>query len=36
MNPLEIGGPWEFRGLVGWGWGDILVETGEVERKYGM
>jgi hypothetical protein len=37
-NPQEIGGPREFRDLVGWGWGgDIFVETGgKVRRMYGI
>jgi hypothetical protein len=36
-NPQETGGLREFRGQVGWGWGDIHVETGgRVGRRCGM
>jgi hypothetical protein len=34
-NPLETGGPWEFRGQVGWGLGISMWRQG-VGRRYGM
>jgi hypothetical protein len=35
LNPQEAGGPREFRGQVGWGWGHPYGDR-RVGRKYGM